>query len=133
MLLTKNAMYALLKRIAETGGMTEDMEKDFQRLKDDFDEREGILKKYGEEYDGEKDEYEYIEKEYNKPSDLDSERDVDYWRNQAENYRKRYIDRFFGGDESLIAEEKERSTEEFIETEENEVETYDELLRKDDE
>lgn len=51
-------MEKILRRIMESGGMTEDMERDVERLKDDFDEREGILKRYGETYDGEdQDEY----------------------------------------------------------------------------
>ena len=52
-ILTRSGMEKILRRIMESGGMTEDMEQDIERLKDDFDEREGILKRYGETYDGE--------------------------------------------------------------------------------
>ncbi|WP_460601800.1 hypothetical protein, partial [Escherichia coli] len=38
------------------------MEKDIQRLRDEFDEREGVLKRYGETYEGEdQDEYDWEE------------------------------------------------------------------------
>ena len=49
-------MNKILRRIMETGGLTPDMEEDIQRLRDDFDERESILKKYGETYDGDQQE-----------------------------------------------------------------------------
>lgn len=62
-LLTKTGVENLLRRIMETGGLTEAMSDDIQRLRDDFDEREGILNRYGESYDGEDDEYEWRERE----------------------------------------------------------------------
>ena len=72
-ILTKTGMNKILRRIMETGGLTPDMEEDIQRLRDDFDERESILKKYGETYDGEEaDEYEYTPKE--------EEKDAEEWR-----------------------------------------------------
>lgn len=43
-ILTRSGMEKILRRIMDSGGMTEDMERDVERLKDDFDEREGILK-----------------------------------------------------------------------------------------
>lgn len=39
-ILTKRGMDKILRRIMETGGLTEDMEKDIDRLRSDFDERE---------------------------------------------------------------------------------------------
>ena len=39
-ILTKRGMDKILRRIMETGGLTEDMEKDIDRLSSDFDERE---------------------------------------------------------------------------------------------
>lgn len=58
-LFTKKGYDNILQRIWETGGMTPDMEDDIRRLRDEFDEREGILREYGEEYDGEQEEYEF--------------------------------------------------------------------------
>ena len=52
-ILTKTGMDKILRRIMETGGLTEDMERDIDRLRSDFDEREGMLRRYGETYDGE--------------------------------------------------------------------------------
>lgn len=89
-LMTKKAMDTLLKRIMETGGLTEDMEKDIERLRGDFDEREGILKKYGEEYDGENDEYEFTE-------NVSRETLSNEWEEKYKELKQRYIDRFFGG------------------------------------
>lgn len=88
-MLTKSGYSKLLNRIWETGGLTADMEEDLRRLQDDFDEREGMLRKYGEVYDGEdRDEYEYVE---NKPDDTD-------WKGKYEEMRTRYRDRFIYGE-----------------------------------
>lgn len=76
----------ILSRIFETGGLTEDMEEDIKRLKDEFDEREGMLRKYGE-WDEEGDEdgrFEY--KEF----------DREAWREKYDELKKKYIKRFFG-------------------------------------
>ncbi len=61
-LLSKTGFDKIMRRIMETGGLTEDMERDVQRLRDEYDEREGILRKYGEAYDGEADEYDWTER-----------------------------------------------------------------------
>lgn len=119
-ILTKYGMNSLLRRIMETGGMTEDMEKDIQRLKDDFDEREGILRRYGEVYDGEdRDEYDYTEKENKKD-----------WESEYRTLEKRYLDKFFGEGANL----SETSYEEIMSDQETDVkrdsepQTFDELL-----
>lgn len=119
-ILTKYGMNTLLRRIMETGGMTEDMEKDIQRLKDDFDEREGILRRYGEVYDGEdRDEYDYTEKENKKD-----------WESEYRTLEKRYLDKFFGEG----ANPSETSYEEIMNDQETDVkrdsepQTFDELL-----
>lgn len=119
-ILTKYGMNALLRRIMETGGMTEDMEKDIQRLKDDFDEREGILRRYGEVYDGEdRDEYEYTEKENKKD-----------WESEYRTLEKRYLDKFFGEG----AKPSETSYGEIMDDQETDIkrdsepQTFDELL-----
>lgn len=49
--MTKEEHENLLKEIAMTGGDTDNMLKLMQKLRDDFDEREGMLRKYGEEKD----------------------------------------------------------------------------------
>lgn len=93
-------MNKILRRIMETGGMTEAMEKDIERLKDDFDEREGILRRYGETYDGEdRDDYEFSERRreddaINVYTPREEEKD---WRQMYDDMRERYLNRFFGG------------------------------------
>lgn len=84
-LLTKKGMHELISRIWETGGLTPDMEEDIKRLKDDFDERDAILRKYGEAYDGEAIEYEFKEKEGESG-----------WEEKYNEIKKRYVERFLG-------------------------------------
>lgn len=128
-ILTRSGMEKILRRIMESGGMTEDMEKDVERLKDDFEEREGILKRYGETYDGEdQDEYEYSGRDdVNIYTPREEEKD---WKKEYDDLKTRYMDRFFGTSE---VEEKFNDTIE--ETEEDvkrdgEVQTFDELLER---
>lgn len=98
-LLTKTGANKILSRIWETGGLTQDMEEDLQRLRDDFDEREGMLRKFGEVYDGEdKDEYDYLPNT-TPASDND-------WEGKYNEMKQRYITRFFGGDESKIERDR---------------------------
>lgn len=113
----------------ESGGMTEDMEKDVERLKDDFDEREGILKRYGETYDGEdQDEYEYSGRDdINIYTPREEEKD---WKKEYDDLKARYMDRFFG-----TSEVKEDFNDTIEETEEDvkrdgEVQSFDELLER---
>lgn len=122
-ILTKTGMNKILRRIMETGGMTSDMEEDIQRLRDDFDEREVILKKYGETYDGEDaDEYEYTPKE--------EEKDAKEWRTKYEEMKARYLDRFFGGvDNDKNFEEIMNETRKDVERD-GEPQTFDELLER---
>lgn len=103
-ILTRSGFEKLARRIMETGGMTEQMEVDVKRLKDDFDEREGLLRKYGETYDGEdRDEYEWAEREQElkyDPQDTTvlaetSVNAIDYEK-EYKQLRQRYLDRFFG-------------------------------------
>ncbi len=128
-ILTRSGMKKILRHIMESGGMTEDMEKDVERLKDDFEEREGILKRYGETYDGEdQDEYEYSGRDdVNIYTPREEEKD---WKKEYDDLKTRYMDRFFGTSE---VEEKFNDTIE--ETEEDvkrdgEVQTFDELLER---
>lgn len=129
-LLTRTGIDKILKRIYETGGMTEDMEKDIERLRADFDEREGILKRYGETYDGEdKDEYEFEDKDLDRTSSMNSTEDM-VSREEYEKLRKRYIDRFFGGREYRDeTDDILRETKEDVERD-GEKQTYEELFER---
>lgn len=132
-ILTKTGMDKILRRIMETGGLTEDMEKDIDRLRSDFDEREGILRGYGETYDGEdRDEYEWRgrDEERREDSDRDDREDYEDWRGRYEEMRQRYLDRFFGGrDEGEKYREIMRETEEDVRRD-GEPQTFDELLER---
>lgn len=127
-LMTRKGMDTLLKRIMESGGLTADMEKDIERLRGDFDEREGILKKYGEEYNGEADEYEFTENVSRETSDGE-------WENKYKELKQRYIDRFFGGIEEGNEDGKEEG-EEIKEEQEEDIEkdgkelSYDKLFEE---
>lgn len=124
-MLTRTGANKILQRIWETGGLTPDMENDIQKLRDELDEREGILKKYGEVYDGEdRDEYEYKEREV--------KADEDY-KVKYDELKSRYMSRFFGTDEIKDEYERvERSQEDDVK-EDGEPTTFDELLAKSEE
>lgn len=131
-ILTKTGMNKILRRIMETGGLTPDMEEDIQRLRDDFDEREGILKKYGETYDGEDmDEYEYTGRDTDEIyTPKEEEKDAKDWRTKYEEMKARYLDRFFGGvDNDKKFEETMDETREDVERD-GEPQTFDELLER---
>lgn len=131
-ILTKTGMSKILRRIMETGGLTPDMEEDIQRLRDDFDEREGILKKYGETYDGEDmDEYEYTGRDTDEIyTPKEEEKDAKDWRTKYEELKARYLDRFFGGvDNDKNFEETMDETREDVERD-GEPQTFDELLER---
>lgn len=102
-ILTRSGINKLLRSIMETGGMTEDMETHIQRIQNDFDEREGILKKYGEIYDGEdKDEYDFTENtSINEP--------VEDYKSKYEEMQQKYLDRFFGGTSEKVEDIKEET------------------------
>lgn len=131
-ILTRSGMTKILRRIMESGGMTDDMEEDVRRLQDDFDEREGILRKYGETYDGEdRDEYEFSERDgafiY---TPREEDKLADDWRIKYEEMKKRYLDRFFGTDE--IEDdyfETMRKTREDVKRD-GEPQSFDELLER---
>lgn len=131
-ILTRSGMTKILRRIMESGGMTDDMEKDVQRLQDDFDEREGILRKYGETYDGEdRDEYEFSERDGTSIyTPREEDKLADDWRIKYEEMKKRYLDRFFGTDE--IEDdyfETMRKTREDVKRD-GEPQSFDELLER---
>lgn len=124
-MLTRSGAFKILREILETGGLTEDMESAISRLKDDFDEREGILKKYGETYDGEDlDDYEF--KEYEPSSSYPDGKD---WKQEYESMRQKYLDRFFGPSrETDLDEAIEENTEDI--KRDGEPQTFEELLER---
>ena len=135
-LMTRRAMDSLLRRIYETGGLTESMEGDIRRILDDFDEREGILRKYGDVYDGDdQEEYEWrdanpdygVERDTTIEPTVGEERD---YRSDYEALKKRYLDRFFGtdrveDDRDVIMEETEEDVKR-----DGTQQTYDELFKR---
>lgn len=131
-ILTKTGMNKILRKIMETGEMTPDIEDTIQRLRDDFDEREGILKKYGETYDGEDvDEYEYTYRDmYNVYTPKELTKNAEEWRTKYEEIKARYIDRFFGGEDSSenFNEIMHEATEDV--KRDGEPQTFDELLER---
>jgi hypothetical protein len=128
-ILTRSGMEKILRRIMESGGMTEDMERDVERLKDDFDEREGILKRYGETYDGEdRDEYDYSERDdINIYTPKEEEKD---WKQEYDNLKERYMNRFFGT--SDVKDEFDDTMEETKEDVKRDgtIQSFDELLER---
>ena len=131
-ILTKTGLNKILRRIMETGGMTPDMEEDIQRLRDDFDEREGILKKYGETYDGEDaDEYEFNGRDTDTVyTPKEEEKDANEWKRKYDDMKSRYLDRFFGGvDNAENFEETMDETREDVERD-GDPQSFDELLER---
>lgn len=130
-ILTKTGMNKILRRIMETGGLTPEMEEDIQRLRDDFDEREGILRKYGETYDGEDvDEYDYTGRDTDEIyTPKEEEKDAKEWRAKYEEMKARYLDRFFGGVDNKNFEETMNETREDV-GRDGEPQTFDELLER---
>lgn len=110
---TRVAYEELLTRLMNSGELTPDMEEDFRRLKDELDEREGMLTRYGETYDGENKEYEWVAREVetdgtkdgsddvvqddneNDVIDTSEENAID-WEAKYKDLKERYIDRFMG-------------------------------------
>lgn len=110
---TRAAYEELLTRLMNSGELTPDMEEDFRRLKDELDEREGILARYGETYDGENKEYEWVAREVETDGTKDGsddvlqddkendvidtpEENVIDWEAKYRDLKERYIDRFMG-------------------------------------
>lgn len=110
---TRAAYEELLTRLMNSGELTPDMEEDFRRLKDELDEREGMLARYGETYDGENKEYEWVAREVETDGTKDGSDDVVQddkendvidtpeenvidWEAKYRDLKERYIDRFMG-------------------------------------
>lgn len=110
---TRAAYEELLTRLMNSGELTPDMEEDFRRLKDELDEREGMLARYGETYDGENKEYEWVARKVETDGTKDGSDDVVQddkendvidtpeenvidWEAKYRDLKERYIDRFMG-------------------------------------
>lgn len=91
---TRQAYEELLSRLMASGELTPDMEEDFRRLKDELDEREGVLARYGETYDGENKEYDWKPRE-EEVVDTPKENTID-WKARYDEMKQRYINRFMG-------------------------------------
>lgn len=125
-MLTKRGVDTLLQKVWETGGLTPDMEEDITRLRGEFDEREGMLRKFGEWYDGEdKDEFDYV------PRETTNAGEGGEWEAKYNEMRERYINRFFGRD--TADETNEEETPESNVPDEVKDKTLDELIRKEEE
>lgn len=118
--MTHEEMLALLDNIRTSGGDTEFMDTAFRDLRSALDEREAMLRKYRETYDGE-DAPRY------RPSEYDAVvKDRDRYREDADRYRSAYLDRFSG--RSVIAPPDNRQTAEFENTPDKAPLDYDALL-----
>lgn len=124
-ILTKTGMDKILRKIMEAGILNSDMENVIQRLRDDFNERENFLNKYGKTYEGEDlDEYDYIMYETN------DENEAKEWKEKYEEMKTRYIDRFFSGEDGgKKFEEIMNKTREDVKRN-SEPQTFDELLER---
>lgn len=124
----------LLKEIAETGGDTANMLELLQKLRDDFDEREGELRRYGEERDANppdtKDEEERIVEESTRDNAEDNgiRRDpvLDDMvpKSDYEDLRRKYIERFFSNPDEAKEEQKEDVKDD------GEAKSFDQLFEK---
>lgn len=113
-MLTPKGVTALLSRIFETGGMTAAMEEDMQKLKSELDEREGILRTYGEDYPQDADEYEWQAKAS----------DSTEWEGKYRELVRRYNAKFFSGgdthgDDTVIRDNVEDAPAEDLDTEDD--------------
>lgn len=123
-MLTQKGYYDILDRVFKTGGMTEDMEKDISALKSELDEREGVLREYGEAYDGEDASYEW------KPKENAYKAKFEELTGKYNNLVERYNRKFFAGgsahaDDTTLYEGDTTAAD----TAENEI-TIDELFKE---
>lgn len=91
MALTKSGFNNILKRLMASGDLSEELENDITSLRNDFDEKDLYLKKFGTVYEGEDiDNYDYIENE------IVASPDESGYKQKYEDMKQRYLDRFFG-------------------------------------
>lgn len=96
MAMTRDEYLDLIKEISATGGDTDDMMEKLKRLQDDYDEREGMLQKLGEE----KDKTQYTDDDV-------FDKDGVKWSERYDDMRRRYRDRFFSSGEEIKEDQSE--------------------------
>lgn len=119
-MLTRKGWRSIIERISERNNFDEETINDLESLKNDFEEKESVLRKYGNEYDEDIDEYTFTEKTV-----LDSTED---YKAKYEDIKKKYLDRFFGG-ETKEVERVEKNVEEDVKKD-GEEKSFDELFKE---
>ena len=106
-MVTRNAYMSMLDDIWEKIGMDEKMETVVEKLKNDFDEKEKIIGKYGTiiNDDGVED-YEFIENNYESVKNK-AENDVEDYKSKYEELKEKYKKRFFGKVDEIKEEQEE--------------------------
>lgn len=135
MAITKEEHENLLREIAETGGDTANMLELMQKLRDDFDEREGELRRYAEERDKKPPEgARKKDEEIRKESEEDNREDGGERRDplprdmvsraEYDELKRKYIDRFFS-----TPDEVKKETEKDVKRD-GENQTFEELFKR---
>lgn len=121
-MMLKNEVDELIRKIADTGGATDDMMEDLKKLSDEFDEREGELNRYREE----KDTTEGKEEVREEGAELVN------WKEKYDEMKNRYMDRFFNGTEEEARSRMEatkQSQDEDV-TKDGELLTFNDLFKE---
>ena len=129
---TREEYINLLKEIAMSGGDTPKMMGLLQKLRDDYDEREGMLKRYNETADtkpieGETKAAEEIRKESEEDNRKDggerrdpvSREEFERLKADYDNMRRTYVDSYFGEGTDVVKQEEHPT----------EVTDFDELFK----
>lgn len=116
---TREEYINLLKEIGMSGGDTPKMMGLLQKLRDDYDEREGMLKRYNETVgttpiEGKAKATEEIRKESEEDNREDggerrdpvSREEFERLKADYDNMRRSYVDRFFGEDTDVVEREE---------------------------
>lgn len=119
---TLAAINKILKKILENSDLGEEISNDIEAIKTAIQDRDTILKNYGDLPDDEDlEEFDFVERE--KETDSNDE-----YKTKYDALRKQYVERFFGG--------KPEEAEEIIEDQMEDIEkdekplSFDELLEK---
>lgn len=119
-MLSREEVYDLMRRIAETGGLTPEMERDLEKVKDEFDEREGELARYRERYNGED-----ASPEEKAEDDRVERSEYEKLKGDYEDLRTRYRERFWGRVSEDVIEDTEKDVKR-----DGEVQTYEDLFER---
>lgn len=132
-ILTGAGLDKILRRIMESGEISDELSNDVQRIRDDFNERNGYLSRIGEVYTGDDvDEYDFKLKDDTSIYTPDEEKELAItWESKYNDIKKKYLDRFFGG----VEPEGTNPIEIMDDTEQDvrrdgEPQTFDELLER---